>query len=238
MRGMATAAREEWPGTRLQRCLVHVQRDTRRDLTTRPQSQAGRELRKLSLKLTKIRTAEQAGTWAEALNAWHERWRHLINERSTAKSDPHHPKALAGRSWWWTHERLRRAYTRMEKLFRNGQLFACLDPRLLEGGPVPGTTNRLEGGVNSPIKRVLSNHRGMIQAHMMRACELECYMRSPSPDLKALPDRFERQGRARAAIRAKQKQDAIQATGDEPAAGTAISWNELHASTPYPDSTS
>jgi hypothetical protein len=181
MRGMATAAREEWPGTRLQRCLAHVQRDTRRDLTTRPQSQAGRELRKLSLKLTKIRTAEQAGTWAEALNAWHERWRHLINERSTAKSDPHHPKALAGRSWWWTHERPRRAYTRMEKLFRNGQLFACLDPRLLEGGPVPGTTNRLEGGVNSPIKRVLSNHRGMIQAHMMRACELECYMRSPQP---------------------------------------------------------
>ena len=67
MRGMQTAAGAEWPKTRLQRCLVHVQRDARRDLTLKPKTQAGKELRKLSLELTRIETAEQAARWAEAL---------------------------------------------------------------------------------------------------------------------------------------------------------------------------
>lgn len=237
MRGMETAARAEWPDTRLQRCLAHVQRDTRRDLTMHPGSQAGRELRKLSLKPARVRTAEQAAQWAEALNAWHERWRGLVSERTTAKQDPGNPKALAGRKWWWTHERLRRSYKRFEKLFRDGRLFAYLDPRLLEGGPVPDTTNRLEGGVNSPIKRILVNHRGMGEARMMRACEYECFMRIPGPDLKALLEAHETRERTRASAKAQQERESEQHTGDEPTAGSGVDWNELHASTPYPNNT-
>ena len=51
------------------------------------------------------------------------------------------------------------------------EIVRLLEPRFLAGGPVPGTTNRLEGGTNSPIRRILLNHRGMSEAHMMRVYE-------------------------------------------------------------------
>ena len=40
MKGIQRACAETWPDTRIQRCLVHVQRDTRADLTGKPRLQA------------------------------------------------------------------------------------------------------------------------------------------------------------------------------------------------------
>ncbi len=151
LRGAEAACTQAWPGTRIQRCLVHVQRNTRTDLTSRPRLQAGRELKRLSDGLTSVETAGQAVRWGEALNAWHERWKDFIAERTYARDDPSNPKA-SRRRWWWTHEELRRCYRRLERLFREGRLFAYLEPELLKGGPVARTTNRLEGGVNSVVK--------------------------------------------------------------------------------------
>ena len=45
LRGAEAACLETWPGTRIHRHLVHVQRNTRTDLTSRPRLQAGRELK-------------------------------------------------------------------------------------------------------------------------------------------------------------------------------------------------
>lgn len=151
LRGAEAACTQAWPGTRIQRCLVHVQRNARTDLTSRPGLQAGRELKRLSDRLTSVETAGQAVRWGEALNAWHERWKDFIAERTYARDDPSNPKASRHR-WWWTHEELRRCYRRLERLFREGRLFAYLEPELLKGGPVARTTNRLEGGVNSVVK--------------------------------------------------------------------------------------
>jgi hypothetical protein len=194
MRGMTAAANAQWPGTRLQRCLVHVRRDTSRDLTHKPRSQAAKELRKLSSLLFKVHAAEEAARWGEALNAWRERWKGMVNERTTAREDP---RAAAGRKRWWTHERLRRCYKRLERLFRDGSLFAYIDPALAAGGEVPRDTDRLEGGINSPIKRVLDDHRGMPRRHMMRACEWKCYMRRRVPrpwrDARFVPRRRQAQ---------------------------------------------
>ena len=180
LRGAESACRETWPDTRIQRCLVHVQRNTRTDLTSRPRLEAGRELKKLSDKLTAVRDTEAAARWGEALNAWHIRWRDFIAERTYARDDPANPKA-SKQEWWWTHQELRRCYRRLEKLFREGRLFAFLDPSLTAVGPVARTTNRLEGGVNSPLKRMLLNHRGLPEEHMRRACEWMCYMKSRNP---------------------------------------------------------
>ena len=63
LRGAESACTEVWPGARIQRCLVHVQRNTRADLTSKPRLQAGRELKKLSDRLTKIHDAEAAARW-------------------------------------------------------------------------------------------------------------------------------------------------------------------------------
>ena len=167
LRGAESACREIWPSTRIRRCLVHVQRNTRTDLTSRPRLQAGRELKRLSDRLTSVETAGQAVRWGEALNAWHERWKDFIAERTYARDGPSNPKASRHR-WWWTHEELRRCYRRLERLFREGRLFAYLEPELLKGGPVARTTNRLEGGVNSVVKNVLRNPRTARGAHAPR----------------------------------------------------------------------
>lgn len=84
LRGAEAACTQAWPGTRIQRCLVHVQRNARTDLTSRPGLQAGRELKRLSDRLTSVETAGQAVRWGEALNAWHERWKDFIAERTYA----------------------------------------------------------------------------------------------------------------------------------------------------------
>ncbi len=41
LRGAEAACTQAWPGTRIQRCLVHVQRNTRTGLTSRPRLQPG-----------------------------------------------------------------------------------------------------------------------------------------------------------------------------------------------------
>ena len=180
LRGAEAACLEAWPGTRIHRRLVHVQRNTRTDLTSRPRLQAGRELKKLSGPPAGVETAEEAVGWGETLNAWHERWKGFIAERTFARDDPANPKA-SRRVRWWTHGEPRRCCRRLEKLFREGKLFAFLEPALAAGGPVARTTNRLEGGVNSVVKNVLRNHRGLPEEHMLRACEWVCYMKTAHP---------------------------------------------------------
>lgn len=228
LRGAEAACTQAWPGTRIQRCLVHVQRNTRTDPTSRPRLQAGRELKRLSDRLTSVETAGQAVRWGEALNAWHERWKDFIAERTYARDDPSNPKASRHR-WRWTHEELRRCYRRLERLFREGRLFAYLEPELLKGGPVARTTNRLEGGVNSVVKDVLRNHRGLPEEHMRRACEWVCYMKTAHPRPESfIPDALRKGEKATT----PEPDDSV-----APAYGTGIDWNEFHTTTRYPNTT-
>lgn len=223
LRGAESACDAVWPGTRIQRCLVHVQRNTRTDLTSKPRLQAGRELKRLSDELTAVHDARTAARWGEALNAWHLRWRDFIAERTFARDDPSNPKA-ARQEWWWTHQELRRCYRRLEKLFREGRLFAFLEPSLTAVGPVARTTNRLEGGVNSPLKRVLLNHHGLPEEHMRRACEWVCYMKSRNPEPTSLirPEHW------------KPARPSPAEDGDAtPTYSTGIDWDEFHTHTAW-----
>ena len=71
VQGILKACREAWPDTRVQHCLVHVQRDIRADPTSRPRFAAGKELKRLSDMLTCVRDTGAAVRWGEALNVWH-----------------------------------------------------------------------------------------------------------------------------------------------------------------------
>ena len=175
-----------------------------------------------------METAEEAVGWGEALNAWHERWKGFIAERTFARDDPANPKA-SRRMRWWTHEEPRRCYRRLEKLFCEGKLFAFLEPALAAGGPVARTTNRLEGGVNSVVKNVLRNHRGLSEEHMLRACEWVCYMKTAQPRPESfIPNDPLEDGKA----------TSPEPEGDvSPAYGIGIDWNEFHTGTRYPNGT-
>ncbi|WP_129869497.1 IS1249 family transposase [Bifidobacterium pseudolongum] len=227
MKGILKACAQIWPNTRVQRCLIHMQRDTRADPTSKPRLQAGRELKKLADMLTRIHDAEAAAGWGEAPDAWHERWKRMLAERTYAKDNPDDPRAATSKGgWWWTHLPLRRAYFRLERLFQDGTLFCFLEPGPTALGPMPRDSNRIEGGLNAAPERMLLNHRGMPEHHMRRACEWLCYMKSSQPDPTHILKEHERHtvhGPAQ-----EHEPDTSQ-----PTLGTGIDWNEFHTSTPW-----
>ena len=168
-RGCPAAAERRWTDAPVQRCLAHVLRNTRVDLTNRPRGEAGRELPGLARRPVRATTADEAAAWLKELNDRHGRHDDHLKERTVAKQDPMHAR---GRKRWRTHERLRRAYFRLVRPNRAGVLFAFRDPAVLKGGgPLPSTTNQLEGGVNAVAKRALDHHRGSSEEHMRRCRE-------------------------------------------------------------------
>ncbi len=80
-----------------------------------------------------------------------------------------------------THERLLKAEKSILKLIRENTLFTYLDKELREEFNAPSTNNRIEGGVNSRLREMLRNHRGLSIERRIKAVYLWCYMHSPEP---------------------------------------------------------
>ena len=85
--GAASAIKQCWPSTVIQRCLVHAQRVVRRYTTSRPCTDAGRTIYQLTLKLTRISTIDQASQWGAQLHEFATVYRTWLNEKSFVK-DP------------------------------------------------------------------------------------------------------------------------------------------------------
>ena len=174
--GALKALRELWPRTPVQRCLIHVHRDTVRDLTLHPRTTQGRALLGLSRKLLTITTTDQAAHWLTALNDYATEYRTWLNQRTTAQDDPA-TAAATGRKWWYTHPRTRRAYRRLEHLARQGVLFTYLthDPALER------TTNPVES-INARIRDNLRHHRPATPDHQAAIAEwtLHTHTRQPA----------------------------------------------------------
>lgn len=175
--GLAVAIEESWPDTWVQRCLVHVQRNVRTYLTSNPRTEAGKALWGLAKRLTKITTLDEAAEWMVLLNDWHDLYRHLVRERTyrtqltMAGIGGVFPDwARPGQRWWYTHERLRKAYRLLAKLVQRGHLFTYLDPAN-QGLGIASTTNQIEGGINAQLRDMLRRHRGMTPEHQRRAVE-------------------------------------------------------------------
>ena len=84
----------------------------------------GRQRRQCdACKATTTASAEARGRAAVVRPGEHERRKGMLAERTYAKDHPDDPRAATSTSgWWWTHLPLRRAYPRLERLFRNGTL--------------------------------------------------------------------------------------------------------------------
>ena len=174
--GALKAIATTWPDTKVQRCLIHVRRDTVRDLTLHPRTAQGRALLGLSRKLLTITTTDRAAHWLTALNDYATEYRTWLNQRTTAQDDPA-TAAATGRKWWYTHPRTRRAYRRLEHLARQGVLFTYLthDPALER------TTNPVES-INARIRDNLRHHRGATPDHQAAIAEwtLHTHTRQPA----------------------------------------------------------
>lgn len=159
--GLASAVRSFWPETRIQRCLFHVSMNMRQHLTRNPLTDAGKGLQGLTKSLMKVHTIEEAISWQQQLDQWWQTFGHLTAERTFKEH-----------RWWFTHDRLRKAWQLLSKLTRNGTLFTYLEFGNMR------TTSPLEGGINNGIRNILRAHRGMSEAHMKRAAEWFLYLRN------------------------------------------------------------
>ncbi len=168
--GFAKAAREVWPGTKVQRCLFHVFCQVRRHTTSRPNLQAGIELYALSRDLLHVGSLKQADEWVERFLQWCEFWNDFLSEKTYREG-----------GWDYTHERLRKARRSIAAVLNKGAMFTCLDPELTAEGPLPCTNNAIEGGTNAKIRDMLRNHRGMSTPRRIKAAFWLCCMDTECP---------------------------------------------------------
>ena len=177
--GAASAIKTCWPGTKIQRCLVHAQRVVRRYTTARPRTDAGRAIYQLALNLTKITDLDEAAAWGAQLHEYGTIYRDWMNQK-TWITDP----LTKQRTWSWTHERTRKAYNSLNHLWRNQLLFVYLDPPdgVLDSSRIKSTTNSLEGGINAQLKLLARTHRGRSGEHQRRMLEWWLYLKTELPD--------------------------------------------------------
>ena len=153
--------KEVFAGITIQICQYHQQQIIQRYLTSRPKTQAGRELRIISNSLTQ----QTEKSFVEALKDWHDEWRLLLAERTLAPD---------GKHWWYTHRPLRAAYrslhTNLPYLFSYQRY-----PEL----KIPNTNNSLEGYF-SRLKALLNNHHGLRTWRRYRLIEV-ILNKQPSP---------------------------------------------------------
>jgi len=126
----------------VQMCQFHQVAIVNRYLTRKPLLEAGKELRKITLKLTGSTEEE----FTDQLNNWHFKWQEFLKEKTV------HP--LTGK-WHYTHRRIRSAHrslrTNLPYLFTY-QKYPELN--------IPNTCNSLDGS-NTTLKNLLRIHRGV-----------------------------------------------------------------------------
>lgn len=177
--GIEKARKVYWPDTHLQRCTFHAFCAVKRCTTTRPKTQAGVEIYAIAKDLMGISSLSEAAQWLARFQMWCSTYERFLKERSDDGKG-------------FKHERLRKAKRSLEALCKAETLFTYLQTDLLEDGPIPAMSNRIEN-LNGQIRRMLSFHRGMNIDHRIKAVFWFCYMNSEAPAsyakmLKLFPD--------------------------------------------------
>ena len=219
--GFEKARRAVWPDTSVQRCVFHVFGQVKRCTTTRPKLEAGVELYGIAKDLLRISDLNAAAVWMACFSNWCTRWDSFLKEKTV----------IDGKSQY-KHERLRKARRELEKLVRTGTLFTYLDEELIKDGDISSTTNRIEGGVNRQLRAMLNEHRGLSITHQIKAVFWWCYMHTecpmkPADLLREMPTDESIAELYRSATNQPEKEIAVDQWG------TAVSWNDLHTSTPF-----
>lgn len=169
--GFAKALRKVWPNAKHQRCTFHVFCQVKRYTTTRPNTLAGFELYHLAKNLLKIKDRKEAEAWVGRFVYWTHKHQEFLSRMTIDENGKKRP----------THERLLKAERSLLKLIRENTIFTYLDDDLKRDFSPPSMNNRIEGGVNSRLREMLRNHRGLSIERRIKAVYWWCYMHSPEP---------------------------------------------------------
>lgn len=219
--GFARAVKQCWPDTRVQRCTFHAFALIKIATTTRPRLDCSKELYALGKQLLKVHSLEQATTWLSDYSHWRFQWATFLAQKTQ----------IEGRLID-THPRLLRDRGSLDRLIKDGTLFTYLDPELLaEITWIPATNNLIEGGTNTQLRAMMRDHRGLSLTRRSKAIFWWCYQHtehplSPAQLLRVMP--------TDADIEASYQRvrDADDLAGHLPGWGDAITWSDLHHTTP------
>lgn len=129
-------------GYAVQHCQFHMVKTITRYLTKHPKLQAGIELRRIALTLSRTNRT----SFVESLKVWHEQWQTFLKEKTI--------DITTGR-WHYTHKRIRGGYHAIMSALP--YLFTWEDYPNID---IPKTTNTLEGTF-SQLKQKVHVHRGL-----------------------------------------------------------------------------
>lgn len=134
--------RRVWPSIKLQRCIVHVQRQGLSWCRRKPKRTDAKHLREIFLRLCDVKTKRQARQFTDDVIAWENRFGATI-ESSTDRG--------------WVFSDLLRARSMLLKAMPN--MF-----HYVANTRIPSTTNSLEGYF-SRLKEHYRHHRGLAPHH-------------------------------------------------------------------------
>lgn len=222
--GFAKALKKTWPHAKHQRCTFHAFCQVKRYTTSQPQTPAGIELYAIAKELLHIETHEEAEKWIDSFVEWMGKFSLYLSQMTYDEFGNSRP----------THERLIKAKNSLVRLLKEGTLFTYLDDSLRDNiEKIPSTNNQIEGGINSRLRAMLRNHRGLSIERRIKAVFWWCYMHSPEPLsaselLKVMPT-------DKSIVTIYEKMlDAGKHDLSIPRWGDAVVWGELHMSSDYP----
>ena len=105
----------------------------------------------LAKDLLKIKEKQEAETWVTRFTEWIKKYQEFLSEMTVDEHGNKRP----------THERLLKAERSLLKLIKENTLFTYLDKEFINDFIAPSTNNRIEGGINSRLREMLRNHRGL-----------------------------------------------------------------------------
>jgi transposase-like protein len=146
-----------WPDVKLQRCLYHLQHEGMRWLRTYPKTEAGKGLRNILSKLSRIKTIQERDDFIRTYARW------LEQHGSFVRSLPR--TAIDYKDLQRTIVLLNNALPDMFHYIANGNVHA--------------TTNALEG-FHSRLKADYRRHRGLTKEHRIQFIHWYCYYQNAS----------------------------------------------------------
>lgn len=173
-KGALKAVREHFPNTKVQRCLVHVQRGIYKETTKNPQTTAGKALRRIGTELITIDSTDKAEKFLDHVQKFGEVFDTWLNEKTYVKDVPYDqiPKSKRNnKTYWYTHEHIRRGYHGLKKMIDDDHLFTFLTPPEDATNEIKRHTNTLEGHYNREIKTLIDLHRGLSAERQRVMCD-------------------------------------------------------------------